>query len=986
MAKLTPWYKVVTPREDLRDGRPLDASEFAVHLDHIRDRKAHADYVEPARFFERTFLTRSLLDLASQVVRRLSGIKVETSAVFNMATQFGGGKTHSLTALYHLANGGPAADRWRGVVQILSRAQVPSVPKAAVAVFVGDKFDAINGRGGTGTGEPQRRTPWGEIAWQLGGEKSFAAVARHDADGIAPGGDVLEKMLPDGPALILMDELMNYVSRARKSGLGAQTHLFLQNLTGVAAAADRLVLCVSIPSSSETELPDPEDRTDYEAFKKMLDRVGKAVSMSNEGEITEIIRRRLFEWSGITEDAKKTIAAYAEWARDHAAELANVSAETVLDDFKAAYPFHPSVISVFTRKWQSLPRFQRTRGVLRLLALWVSRAYSEGYGRASGEPLIQLGSAPLHDPTFCDAVFEQLGEDKLRVPVTTDITGKADSHAVRLDNEANESIRKGRLHQKVATVIFFESNGGQSQAKAEATAPEIKTALGGPDFNLAEVETALEGLASTCFYLVWDRNRYRFGLRPNLNQMLVTWRGNVKEKDIRARIREETEALFRDGAKGLDRKFFPERSNDVPDRPQLTLVVMGMDTPATDPPTAQLVEEIIRSSGTTGRTFKSGLIFAVPHASASVQQAAQTLLAWEDIDADEEAKSRLDEAQRRLLDTNLKRAARDLKEAIFRSYRYAFLLGKDNKLKEQDFGKNTSGSIERGRIADLYVQELRRVDELVDGVGPSKLIRYWPPAMTDWSTKDVRDAFFASPALPRLLNPTSIARTIADGVSSGILGYGRRRPNGGLTLLRRPGESLAESDVEISDEVCILKPKDAQKLLEPPRLARIVVHPDRVELRPGEHAVFTATGFDQYNGACALEGMEWKAVGGEIDAAGRFTAGAEPGAYSVAAEKDGVVGRAAVQILSKTAPAAGAGGAGGGGGSGRPLIRWTGTVPPQRWTNFYTKVLTRFANTPGLKITVSFEVPVDADKAKASVDDARSALRELGLGDSGLEV
>src|SRR3954447_10150243 len=160
MAKLKPWYQVITPREDLRDNRPLDASEFAVHLDHVRDGRAHADYVKPERFFERTYLTGSLLDLAAEAVRRLSGIQLETSAVFNMATQFGGGKTHSLATLYHLAKHGDEAKKWKGVDTILAKAQVGTVPKADVAVFVGTEFDAITGR--KGDGEPTRKTPWGE--------------------------------------------------------------------------------------------------------------------------------------------------------------------------------------------------------------------------------------------------------------------------------------------------------------------------------------------------------------------------------------------------------------------------------------------------------------------------------------------------------------------------------------------------------------------------------------------------------------------------------------------------------------------------------------------------------------------------------------------------------------------------------------------------------------------------------------------------------
>ena len=269
------------------------------------------------------------------------------------------------------------------------------------------------------------------------------------------------------------------------------------------------------------------------------------------------------------------------------------------------YPFHPSVISVFERKWQSLPRFQRTRGVLRLLALWVSWAYRDEHQKASSEPLITLGSAPFDDQTFRDAVFEQLGTDQLSVPVTTDIAGKKDSHAKKLDREATESIRKARLHQKVATAIFMESNGGQSQNKAEASLPEIRAAVGGPDINLADVETVLEGLSSTCYYLNWDRNRYRFGLRPNLNQILVTRRGAVTPKAIEDRIRKTTEDLFREGPKFLDRRFFPDRSNDVPDRPQLTLVVLGLDRQASDSATKTFIEGIVRECGTSGRTFKS---------------------------------------------------------------------------------------------------------------------------------------------------------------------------------------------------------------------------------------------------------------------------------------------------------------------------------------------------------------------------------------------
>ena len=256
----------------------MDASEFAVHLDHIREGRENVskDYSEPDRFFDRTYLTESLLELCSQVVRRLSGICVETSAVFNMATQFGGGKSHSLTTTYHLANNGEKAKSWKGVDRILAKAGVAQVPKADVAVFVGTEFDVLKGRGGDG--EPVRKTPWGEIAWQLGREAGFAAVAQHDAQGVAPAGDSLRAMLPAGPTLILMDELLNYVSRGRKAGMRDQFFNFMQNLSEEARARKNLVLCVSIPAS-DLEM-NPDDVRDHAALKKLLDRVGKPIMMS----------------------------------------------------------------------------------------------------------------------------------------------------------------------------------------------------------------------------------------------------------------------------------------------------------------------------------------------------------------------------------------------------------------------------------------------------------------------------------------------------------------------------------------------------------------------------------------------------------------------------------------------------------------------------------------------------------------------------------
>ncbi|MEW6726648.1 MAG: DUF499 domain-containing protein [Bacillota bacterium] len=970
MPRLRPWFHVVSPREDLREGRPLDASEFAVHLDQVRDGRAPEDYLKPERFFERTYMTKGLADLAAQMVRRLSGIKVETSAVFNMATQFGGGKTHALTLLYHLAEAGPKAHAWRGVKDILSRAGVSSVPEAAAAVFVGTEFDSITGRGGT-DGEPLRRTPWGEIAWQLGGAEAFNAVAAHDERGTAPAGDAVRAFLPERPTVILMDELMNYISRNRKSGLAAQFYSFLHSLSEEARARDNLVLAVSIPAS-ELEM-NPEDQRDYESLKKLLDRLGKALFMSAETEVAEIIRRRLFEWQGLPEEAVKTAAAYAYWVTEYRQLVGDVDAASARELFKSCYPFHPALISVFERKWQSLPRFQKTRGILRLLALWVSHAYQAGYRGAHRDPLIGLGTAPLEDPYFRAAMFEQLGNNDLEGAVTTDIAGRREAHAVRLDREAPNGIKKARLHQKVATTIFFESNGGQT--RAEATVPEIRFAVGEPELDIGNVETVLEALSDTCYYLNADRNRYRFSQSPNLNKMLTDRRATIKQEAIDKRVRQEIQTIFKAGPEGFTRRYFPENSSQVPDQAVLTLVILAPDQPLSAPDTRKFIETVIREHGSLGRTFKSALLFAVPDESTQIQDAARKLLAWEEIADDTETIGRLDAAQQRQLKIGTDRAVRDLKEAVWRAYRYVLLLNKDNTLKEVDLGPvHTSAA---NSMVELILNRLKAEDEITEDIGPHKLVRYWPPTK-EWSTQAVREAFYASPTLPRLLDPRALRRTITDGVAGGVFGYAGKDADGRFVPLYFE-TTLAEADIEFSNEVYLLPAAEARKYIEPPRLARMEIRPGRVRLKPGERISFAVACFDQHDQSYPCPPVTWSATGGRIDKKGLYVAETTIGSYYVQAKVDEHTAGVEVDVLDDSLPPPPP-------PLGRKGLRWRGAVPPQKWMNLYTKVLSRYATNPKLKLEVMFELPAENGITEAQKSELRVILRELGLSEDIEEV
>ena len=914
MKKLVPWHKVVTPRQDLRDGKPLDASEFAVHLDLVRRNEGPAVYRDPAAFFGRTFLTDSLKSLAAQVVRRLNGLTVETSPVFNFVTQFGGGKTHALTLLYHLARGGPAVVGWQGMPDILATAGVTAVPRAATAVFVGEKFDSLSGRGAPG--EPTRYTPWGEIAWQLGGAAAFEVVREHDETRTAPGGDVVDAMIPKGqPTLILIDELMHYLSRTRNTGLAGQTYDFLQSLTELARGRDEMVVVVSIPKSVDEMTSD--DEALYQKVQKLLDRLGKAMLLSAEGDICEIIRRRLFDWEGFPQEAEPVVAAYAEWVHAHRNGLPS---SFPLDDpkraFRASYPFHPAAISVFERKWQMVSGFQRTRGALRLLALWVSRAYHEAYQKDLGDALLMLGMAPLEDPQFRAAAFEQLKEEKLEPAVTTDIAGKADAHAVRLDKQGTVAIQKARVHRKVATVVFFESNGGQTRdPKGVATEAEIRLAVGEPGVDLMTIDNALTSLTENCYYLDGTRNRLRFVTQPNLNKVFADRRTNVAASDIADRIRA---VVQKELAGSVLCAWFPERSGEVEDQPSLRFVVLAPERTRGMMETSQHMASLLKECGGQARKFVTGLLFIVAESVKPMQDEARKLLAWESI-RDDAAGLKLKEAEVATVERNVRDATSTLRDSVWKAYRHVLYHAKDGTLGYVGVGTIVSG---KGSLQAHLMDRLVTEDLVTKAVSPTRLVTCWPPAFVEWSTKDLRDAFYASPLLPRVTSVEVIKQAIASGVAAGQLGLAGSKVNGSYAWLRF-GEALESMDVEVSETVYVIREDTAKAAL---------------------------SGSEEDD---ADDDDEDLSDGGDTD--GEDSDGEDTG--------DGVT----VEPPESEPQAA------------ISLAQWTGVLPTQKWTQFYNRVLSRFAGRPGLSLSVTVSVSPDGGLSQQKVDEMQAALRDLGL-------
>lgn len=939
--KLKSWRQVIDPREDLREGRSLDTAEFAVHLDMVHDKRGYELYWKPDQFFARTYLTKNLLDLAAETVRRLSGIKEATSAIFNMTTQFGGGKTHALTLLYHLAQNGPTANQWVGVPRILQQAGVSRVPEAKVAIFVGMRFD---GRGGD-DGTPYRRTPWGEIAWQLAGDAGYEVMSKFDEEGRAPGGDTIAKLfsLANKPILILMDELINYVSRYRQGGLGTQLYNFLFNLAEETRSHDHVVLAVSIPMS-EGEMT-TEDVDDYRRFSKMLDRLGKAVLMSAETDTSEIIRRRLFEWDEramdsqgrviLPKEAVATCQTYADWIQENRQHLPEwFSADNALEEFKATYPFHPVLISVFQRKWQGLPSFQRTRGVLRLLALWVSQVHQDAYKSALKDSLISLGTAPLEDPLFRATVFKQLGEDNLETAVTTDIVGTRNAHAIRLDAEAVPDIKQARLHRKVATSIFFESNGGQT--KAFATIPEIRLAVAEPGLDIGHVETVVEALAppdGICFYLDVIKNRYWFSMKPNLTRVLSDRKAALAGDP---RIAEEVKSAIQDQFGKLDsvnRIFFPEKSSNIPNQPAITVIILSPEQTLQDKEaTLNFVEQMTREYGASSRTFKNALIWVVAENESVMKTAAQNRLAWETI-ADEQDELQLSDSQKEQLKRNMARAKSDLKESVWRMYNRVYLLGKDNRLREVDLGRHNSSSA--ANMLTLIIRELRKYGDVEDAISPSYLIRNWPPAFTEWSTRAIRDALYASPQFPRLLDTHAIRDTIAKGVTNGFLAYLGKQGDGSYQPFYYK-EQLGPGDIEITEDMYVITREvaDAYKEQQAQQSAESEPHPVNI--------------FKEPSPSFSIETTETE------------TAVAQPSSPHTSSQNED---EEYIHVEEKRIT----------------KLIWNGSIPAQKWVNFYMKVLTKFASKEEMALTLHVEISADHGISEQKIAEMIAALKELGL-------
>src|SRR6266566_6201098 len=808
------WYKNTTPRAEVREGRSFNPDEFAIALEQVAAGKGPDDYRDPVKFFSRTVFTRALTEHMGMVLRRLAGHTQNSAPVMTLVTQFGGGKTHTLTALYHLAKHGSGAKGDPGVAQLLSDAGLGEVPTAKVAVFVGNAWD-----GGEG-----RETPWIDIARQLGGDAGVAALGPSSKE-IPPGTMAIAKLVEaaGGSVLILCDEVLNYINRYRGSE-AEKLHAFIQNLTVAMTGTQRSAAVISLPRS-QVEMTD-YDLQWQEKINKVVRRVAKDLIANDEAEISEVVRKRLFEDIGPERIRRSVSKTYADWCFERRNQLppermlvdtATTEAkarESLRMHFEACYPFHPATLSVFQRKWQGLRQFQQTRGALAMFAQWISFVYRESHIKARQEALITLGSAPLESPSFRAAVLGQLGENRLQHAIDADIAGQH-SHARALDADTSGVLKD--IHRRVATTILFESSGGQTDKSAHL--PELRFALGEPGLETTSIDSAATQIEARGFYIrKKGSDGFQFGFKPTLKKVVNDRRASLDEDEVLSETKRIVQKEFERG-RTMPVIAFPEDGTSVQESTKLSLVVLDPEQEWAD--NGMLRSQILdwtKNRGHSPRLYPGSLIWCIRKPGRELRNRIETLLAWRKVRSDfldGTLGGEFDRSDSEEINAKLRDAEDSAVDEVWGSHRYIVLYDSksDSGLTVIDLGAGHASAGET--LTARVITTLKTRALLNDSPGAGYLERRWPEPFKKsgaWPLSALRQAFLNG-VMERLLDPDSYLRArIPEFVMRGDFGFASGAKNDGGYSRVWFNELLPPEEISFDSDVYLLLKQTAQDL------------------------------------------------------------------------------------------------------------------------------------------------------------------------------
>lgn len=834
---LKPWREVAVPHEDVLKGT-FQQAEFAADLSRVHEGTATPEYQNPTLFFQRTFITEGMRLLLDSVVKRLAGKGGDP--VIQLQTAFGGGKTHTMLAVYHLAKGDAVASDLPGVPAILDAAGVTELPRARVAVLDGIKSSPNQPvvRDGQAI-----RTLWGDLAWQLGKAEGYALVADADASGTSPGKAVLETLIGRyAPCVILIDELVAYVRQFEESktltGGSFDSNLsFIQALTEALKAVPTAVLLASLPESDK-EAGSQRGVKALAALAHYFGRIQALWKPVGTEEAFEIVRRRLFSSINDKLAAESVCHAFADYYTANSEDFPRETQESrYFDRLMHAYPIHPEVFDRLYEDWSSLDNFQRTRGVLKLMAKVIHRLWKDN----DKDPLIMPGSFPLQDADTRNEVIYYLPQGWDPV-VERDVDGeRAETTEIE-----NRDTRLGSVQacRRSARAIFLGSAPSTANQMVRGIELE-RVALGvaQPGQQVGIYKDALRRLGDRLHYLNSGNNRFWFDTRPNLRREMEERKRRFQDKeDVFPAIRDRVQKTFASGVFGGIHIF--TASSDVPDDWQLRLVVLPPDAAFTRSGQSLAIDratEILKNRGDQPRFKQNRLIFlAADYDSVSrLKDQVRSTLAWQSIVSDiKEMKLNLDQFQSRQANKSLEDANEALRRMIRETYKWMVA-----PMQEARPGKGLSEiQWEHFQVnpgAPNLSQEIERVlkeNEL--------LITEWAPihlatVLKNWFWKDdVKEANALNVwqqscqqlYLPRLKDDTAFQHTLAAGAESrDFFGFAQGKEDGryvGFTFGRRTSLFLDSS-------LLLIEPVTAAGYAEAQRAADEAARPKPTETMPG---------------------------------------------------------------------------------------------------------------------------------------------------------
>ena len=771
-AGLKPWREAARPNGDVMEGTFREA-EFAADLQQVHDGRAASEYGNPVAFFERTYVTPGMRTLLDNALRRIAGRGGDP--VIQAKTGFGGGKTHSLIALYHLtahaaAVTGSSDDALADVRALAAEAGLGD-GEAAAGVAVLDCTSLSPTTPAVTDGGDPRNTLWGEMAWQLGGQEGYDLVGAAARGGTAPGGAELDALLAHaGPCVILIDELVAYARNVREGRDSVYT--FVDNLTRAVRRSDRAVLVVTLPEH-DAEAGDVAGAEALAALDAILGRIEAIWEPLETGEAFEVVRRRLF---GVIDEAERdrTCRAFADMYRRGARDYPpHAREQRYLDRMKQCYPIHPEIFDRLYESWSSIPRFQRTRQVLRILANCVSRLYSRG----DAAPLILPGHLPLGDPAVGGEFLPLL--DGQWHPVLSEADGD-DSRTDAIDRE-NQRFREIGAARRIARAVFLGS--APSGAVRGIDARAVRLAAVEPGHGVAAYNEALARMSGNLYYLYDDGVRYWFHAEENLNKVAADRIGEIADRDVAAAVEAELrEAVGR----RADAVVCPPDSAAVPDDGALRLVVLPPSAPL--PSRASEADEadaaaqgMLAQRGDAPRVHRNALLFLAARNDElrALRAAVRSRLAWTSIVDGPRRIEGLEGERAAQARAHVESASDAVEEGVVRAWRWALAPSQPDpqragyRLAAHETDAGASGDIARAAL-DRLAREEALVDEMAPRALASLLRQYvWRgDAGTDHvALTELRAMFTSHVWLPRLRGPGVLAECVRKGVEDGAFGW-----------------------------------------------------------------------------------------------------------------------------------------------------------------------------------------------------------------------